>query len=58
MMTQEQMIRNFCVMNDGEIDFFLEAGASVQSGIPTGGGFVWNFKREIYCTENNISIKI
>ena len=55
MMTQEQMIRNFCVMNDGEIDFFLGAGASVQSGIPTGGGFVWNFKREIYCTENNIS---
>ena len=39
MMTQEQMIRNFCVMNDGEIDFFLGAGASVQSGIPTGGGF-------------------
>ena len=55
MITQEQIIRNFGVMSDGEIDFFLGAGASAQSGIPTGGGLVWNFKREIYCTENNVS---
>lgn len=58
MMTQEQIIRNFSVMKDGEIDFFLGAGASAQSGIPTGGELVWNFKRKIYCTENNISDKL
>lgn len=55
MITQEQIIRNLGVMNDGEIDFFLGAGASAQSGVPTGGDLVWNFKREIYCTENNMS---
>jgi len=53
--SQEQFIRNFKVMNDGEIDFFLGAGASIQSGIPTGGNLVWHFKRELYCTENGIA---
>lgn len=53
--SQEQFIRGFKVMNNGEIDFFLGAGASIQSGIPTGANLVWHFKRELYCTENNIS---
>ncbi len=53
--SQEQLIRTFKVMNSGEIDFFLGSGASIQSGIPTGGNLVWYFKRELYCVENNIS---
>lgn len=57
-MSQEQLIRNFKVMNDGEIDFFLGAGASIQSGIPTGGNLVWYFKRELYCIENEISTEL
>ncbi|MEA4895652.1 MAG: SIR2 family protein [Oscillospiraceae bacterium] len=56
--SQEQLIRNFKIMNNGEIDFFLGAGASIQSGIPTGGNLVWYFKREIYCIENNISTEL
>lgn len=55
MISQEQLIRNFKVLNNGEIDLFLGAGASIQSGIPTGGNLVWYFKRELYCTENGLS---
>ena len=55
MLAQEQFVRNFCVMSDGEVDFFLGAGASVSSGIPTGGDLVWEFKRTLYCTEHGIS---
>lgn len=55
MISQEQLIRNFSVMENGEVYFFLGAGASVNSGIPTGGDLVWFFKREIYCNENHIS---
>ena len=42
-------------MNNGEIDFFLGSGASAQAGIPTGGTMIWDFKRELYSTENNVS---
>ena len=54
-MNQKQFIRNYKVINKGIIDFFLGAGASFSSNIPTGGDLVWYFKREIYCTENGIS---
>lgn len=57
-MSQEQLIRNFKVMNDGEIDFYLGSGASIQSGIPTGANLVWHFKRELYCSENNVSTEL
>ena len=55
MISQEQLIRNFKVMNNGEVDFFLGAGASIQSGIPTGGDLIWKFKRELYCSENELA---
>lgn len=55
MITQEQFIRNFSVMANGEVDFFLGAGASIASGIPTGGDLIWEFKRTLYCTECGIS---
>lgn len=54
-MDQKQFIRNYQVLPKGTIDFFLGAGASISSGIPTGGDLVWYFKRELYCTENGIS---
>ena len=57
MLTQEQFIRNFCVMADGEVDFFLGSGASIASGIPTGADLIWEFKRSIYCSECGISIE-
>lgn len=40
-MDYEQLLRAITVMNKGEIDIFLGAGASVTSGIPTGGDLVW-----------------
>ena len=55
MLTQEQFVRNFSVMADGEVDFFLGAGASISSGIPTGGDLIWVFKRTLFCSECNIS---
>lgn len=55
MLTQEQFIRNYSVMADGEVDFFLGAGASIASGIPTGGDLIWEFKRALYCSECGIS---
>ena len=49
------LLRYLSVMNSGEIDFFLGSGASAQAGIPTGGTMIWDFKRELYCTENEVS---
>lgn len=57
MITQEQFIRNFSVMAAGEVDFFLGAGASIASGIPSGGDLIWEFKRTLYCSECGISIE-
>ena len=55
MLSQEQFIRNYSVMADAEVDFFLGAGASIASGIPTGGDLIWEFKRTLYCSECGIS---
>lgn len=55
MLTQEQFVRNFSVMANGEVDFFLGAGASIASGIPTGGDLVWEFKRALFCSECGVS---
>ena len=57
MLTQQQFIRNFSVMSDGEVDFFLGAGASISSGIPTGGDLIWEFKRTLYCSECGVSME-
>lgn len=57
MIIKEQLIRTINVMKPGEVDFFLGAGASVNSGIPSGGDLVWYFKRLIYCNENHVSVE-
>jgi hypothetical protein len=49
------LLRYLSVMNSGEIDFFLGSGASAQAGIPTGSIMIWEFKRELYCTETGNS---
>ena len=46
-MDQKQFIRHYKVLANGTIDFFLGAGASISSGVPTGGDLVWYFKREL-----------
>ena len=52
MLNQEQLVRNISVMANGEVDFFLGAGASIASGIPTGGDLIWQFKRFLYCMDH------
>lgn len=37
------------------VAWFLGAGASAASGIPTGYDMIRNFKAEIFCLENNLS---
>ncbi len=55
MILQSQFTRNFSLMDKGDVDLFLGAGASISSGIPTGSDLVWEFKRSIYCSEQNES---
>ena len=50
---QISFIRNYLISDD--IDFFLGSGASLLAGIPSGQNLVWQFKKEIYCSENNVS---
>ena len=54
-MDQAEYVRNFKAMRDNSVDIFLGSGASIGSGIPTGQDLIWHFKREIYCTEHDIS---
>ncbi|MCY4059602.1 MAG: SIR2 family protein, partial [Gammaproteobacteria bacterium] len=37
------------------IMWFLGAGASASSGVPTADHLTWEFKRVIYCTEQRVS---
>lgn len=37
------------------VAWFLGAGASAASGIPTGYAMIRDFKAQIFCRENNIS---
>lgn len=53
---QSSFIRNFFAINN--IDFFLGSGASLLTGIPSGQNLVWQFKKEIYCTENCVSKEV
>lgn len=44
---KEAFLRGYKVLPNQSYDLFLGAGASVNSGIPTGSELVWHFKREI-----------
>ena len=47
-------VNSFKVKPDKSMSFLLGAGASISSNIPSGGQMVWDFKRTLYCTANNI----
>jgi hypothetical protein len=47
-------VNSFRVKPDGTMSFLLGAGASVSSNILSGGQMVWDFKRSIYCADNNL----
>jgi NAD-dependent SIR2 family protein deacetylase len=50
-----QFLRYLKICPSGQMSFFLGSGASVQAGIPTGSTFVWEFKKEIYCSVTGTS---
>ena len=54
-MSMEEYIRTIENIPEGTISLFLGAGASIQSGVPSAGDMVWEFKRKLYCTANKIS---
>jgi len=37
--------------------WFLGAGTSATSGIPTAWDMIWDFKRTLYCTEQKVSVR-
>lgn len=53
--TIHDFVSSFSVKPNGSMSLLLGAGASISSGILSGGQMIWDFKREIYCNENKIS---
>ena len=51
----EEYIRTIENIPDGALSLFLGAGASIQSGVPSAGDLVWEFKRKLFCAVNRIS---
>lgn len=54
-MKEDQFLRDFASRLHPDLIFFLGAGASKSSGIPTAWELTWYFKRDIYSSRNNIS---
>lgn len=54
---RDTFIRSFKVLSNQSFDLFLGSGASVNSGIPSGGELVWHFKREILNSKRIINGK-
>lgn len=54
---KETFLRSFKVFSNQSFDLFLGAGASISSGIPSGGDLVWHFKREILSSSGKINGK-
>lgn len=53
--SMKEYIRMMKSFDRENISVFLGAGASVQSQIPSAKDLVWQFKRTLYCNENNMS---
>ena len=54
---RDTFLRGFKVLSNNSFDLFLGSGASVNSGIPTGGDLVWHFKREILSSKGTINAR-
>ena len=48
-------LRSFALKGP-QIMWFLGAGTSVTSGVPTANDLVWQFKRAIFCTEEKVPL--
>ncbi len=54
---KDKFLRSFKIQGKHSFDIFLGSGASVSSGIPTGGELVLHFKREILISQGKINAK-
>ncbi len=54
---KDKFLRSFKVQAKHSFDVFLGSGASVSSGIPTGGDLILHFKREILTSQGKINAK-
>jgi hypothetical protein len=54
---KDTFLRSFKVLSNQSYDLLLGAGASISSGIPSGGDLVWHFKREILSSSGKINGK-
>ncbi|NMB00068.1 MAG: hypothetical protein GX971_00890, partial [Firmicutes bacterium] len=54
---KDTFLRGFKVLSNQSFDLFLGAGASISSGIPSGGDLVWQFKRELLSVSGKINGK-
>ena len=54
-LSMDEYIRTIENIPNGALSMFLGAGASIQSGVPSAGNLIWEFKRKLYCTANRIS---
>src|SRR6266702_1790140 len=52
---QADLIRTFAIQAPPRLMLFLGAGASASAGILTAADMIWQFKREIYCSETGAS---
>ena len=46
-LSMDEYIRTIENIQDGVLSVFLGAGASIQSGVPSAGDMVWEFKRKL-----------
>ncbi len=49
-----EFVNGFQIKPKKSVSFLLGAGASISSGILSGGQMVWDFKRRIFCAEKNL----
>ena len=52
--TQDQLINSLNLLNGSEVTFLLGAGCSVLSGCMPASKLILEFRKRIYCAQNNI----
>src|SRR4051794_39553595 len=56
-MDVEQFVRLY-PQRAPQIMWLLGAGSSAAAGVPTAGQMVWEFKRELYCAAQRVSLAV
>lgn len=51
-MTMDALVRSIGITNDRRVLVFLGAGASISSGMPSAAQCIWEWKRDIFLTNN------